>query len=494
MDKKLVFIFASIFLLCASLAQAADFNAALKPVTEDSDKANKYESAKFELSIENLLGKNDMYKLYFLNEDVSWSILTDPLSDKATGMDVSAGQTKTTTILLKPLTSWTPGIQNMVLEVKSTATGATQTITIPVFVTEIGEDKEYSLTLKMFTTIPAKFDPREKTKITIGIQNMIPVKRTGLKLVITDELGLINQNLPIALDPLARNDFDMYIELDSTQKPALDTLSISLFNANDELLKRPENNPFAFEISSYSVMKETEKVKNSFLKTTTTITVENSGNSDGSYIVKRKVGFFENLFLRTSPRAKWAKIAGEKFLAWQIIVPAQSIKTVKIVESYIGLVLLIIAIIALIAAYLYMRPPIVITKRAGITKTKEGGISELKVVINVKNRGRKSIQDVKVVDSVPDIADVEENFQAGTIKPDNITRNITNGTLVKWNLGRFEGKEERVISYRIRSRLTIIGYMKLRPAVAKFSNNNKESKTHSNSVKLHIKKKEFGLE
>ena len=491
MDKKLVFIFASIFLLCASLAQAADFNAVLTPVT---DKANRYELAKFELSIENLLGKNDMYKLYFLNEDPTWSILTDPISDKITGMDVPAGESKTTTILLQPKTSWTPGIQNIMLEIKSTETGATETIKIPVFVTEIGEEKEYSLTLKMFTTIPAKFDPREKTRITIGIQNMIPVKRTGLKLVVTDELGLINENLSIALDPLARNDFDMYIELDPAEKPALDSLSISLFNANDELLKRPENNPISFEISSYSLMKETTAVKESFLKTTTTITVANSGNSEDSYLIKRKIGFFENLFIRTSPRAKWAKSAGEKFLAWQIMVPAQGTASVRIVESYVGFVLLIIAIAALIAAYLYLRPPIVITKRAGITKTKEGGISELKVVINVKNRSSRSIQDVKVVDSVPDIADVAENFQAGTIKPDNITRNITNGTLVKWNLGRFEGREERVISYRIRSRLTIIGYMHLRPAVAKFSNNNKESKTHSNSVKLHIKKKEFGLE
>ncbi|PIN72466.1 hypothetical protein COV21_02115, partial [Candidatus Woesearchaeota archaeon CG10_big_fil_rev_8_21_14_0_10_45_5] len=77
MDKKFVFIFVSVFLLCAGLARALDFTAALSPITNT---ANMFEQAKYELSIHNSLNQQDIYTLDFIS-DPTWSITTDPASD-----------------------------------------------------------------------------------------------------------------------------------------------------------------------------------------------------------------------------------------------------------------------------------------------------------------------------------------------------------------------------------------------------------------------------
>jgi hypothetical protein len=488
MDKKFVFIFVSVFLLCAGLARALDFNATLNPITNT---ANMFEQAKYELSIHNSLNQQDIYTLDFIS-DPTWSITTEPPSDYFTGMDVPAGQTKTTMIILKPNIPMTYGAYEIKLNIKSAATGLEQQVRVPVVVTVPDQQQQYAMTMTLAADVPAEVDPRQPMKITISVENKMPVKRSGLKVVVKDALGLVNQEQNISVDPLGKNVFDINIEFNPIQSPAADTLTISLLTANDELIKRIDNKNF--DIIAYSPLNESESVRKSFLKTTTTITVSNSGNALGTKLVTRKVGFFQNIFLKTKPTAKWAEINGKRYLGWQVTVPPQSAVQIIMAVSFRGLVLLLVVIVLLAAAYFYLKPPIEVRKRAGITKTREGGISELKVILNVKNTSSKSIQDVKVVDSVPDIADIEENFQAGTIKPDNITKNIANGTLVKWNLGRFEAYEERVISYRIKSKLTIIGYFRLHSAVVKFISNNKESKVRSNSVQLHIKKEEFGLE
>ncbi|MEM3877720.1 MAG: hypothetical protein QXW07_04420, partial [Candidatus Woesearchaeota archaeon] len=210
----------------------------------------------------------------------------------------------------------------------------------------------------------------------------------------------------------------------------------------------------------------------------------------GTKLITKKVGFFQNLFLRTSPKAKWVKVGSQKLIGWNVEVQPRSEQKITMTTNYRGIALLLIAIAGLIAAYYYLKPPVEMTKKAKVIVQEEGGIAELKVLINIKNRGKNSIHNLRVVDIVPDIADVEDNFQAGTIKPDNITKNIASGTLIKWNIERMEPYDERLISYKIKSRLAIVGSFRLKPAVARYTINNKEYKAVSNEVWIRSRKEE----
>ena len=61
------------------------------------------------------------------------------------------------------------------------------------------------------------------------------------------------------------------------------------------------------------------------------------------------------------------------------------------------------------------------------------------------------------------------------------------GTLLKWNIDILEGFEERMITYKIKSKLSILGSLKLSPAVIKFKNSRGNIViSHSNINVLNI--------
>jgi len=461
--------------LLAPLLVRADFNIKVNPV---KSVVNVYsesaENAEFEVTIENLLTTQDKFTLSF-SKDLSWIIRTKDLSDYFTGIDIPALQQKTTTMTVAPGKLWPAGTYNIVVGIRSEATGIEKQASLPITV----QVPTASDVIKLSIELPEKIDPRTGGEMLITVESKIPLKRSGLKVVVNDSLGLINFEKEISVDSLSKANIKIPITMSPLQNPRDDYVRISLYDEDENLLKEEQR---VFSITGYSVLSESESTNNEFLKKTTTITISNSGNAPGTKIVVRKVGFFQNLFLRTTPKANWVRVDGKRLIGWKVDVPPNSQKTVTMRTSYRGLVLVIIIIAALVFAYYYFKPPVEIKKSASIVRQNEGGIAELKVMLSIKNRGGRVVRNIRLVDAVPDIADVEDNFQAGTIKPENITKSISSGTLIRWNIERMEPYDERLISYKINSKLAIVGNFRLKPAVARYVINEKEYKAVSNPV------------
>ena len=137
--------------------------------------------------------------------------------------------------------------------------------------------------------------------------------------------------------------------------------------------------------------------------------------------------------------------------------------------------------------YSIFRSDIVVKKHAVVLGTKEGGITEMKVIMNVRNRIGRPIKNIAIIDNVPNIADIQKEFQIGTLKPTKIVTHERKGNLIKWNIDFLEKYEERIITYKVRSKLSILGKFKLPPAVIKYENEKgRDVITHSNSVSLSI--------
>ncbi|MBI2545319.1 MAG: hypothetical protein HYW22_01825 [Candidatus Aenigmarchaeota archaeon] len=85
---------------------------------------------------------------------------------------------------------------------------------------------------------------------------------------------------------------------------------------------------------------------------------------------------------------------------------------------------------------------------------------EVMILIEVRNKALHEIKDVEVVDVVPHIAKVIESFE--TLKP-KISK-APHGTLVRWNLGNLKPREERVVTYKIKSLVDVSGPLNLPPA------------------------------
>ncbi|MBW2986276.1 hypothetical protein KY333_02810, partial [Candidatus Woesearchaeota archaeon] len=140
-----------------------------------------------------------------------------------------------------------------------------------------------------------------------------------------------------------------------------------------------------------------------------------------------------------------------------------------------------IAILIILISYFVFRSPVVMRKTATVIATKEGGISELKIIIEIINRSKKQIKHVKIIDNVPRIAELAKEYDVGTVKPDKVVQHERKGTLVKWSLDEVDPGEERVISYKVKSKLSILGGVTLPSAAAKFDVGKRHRTANSNT-------------
>ena len=96
------------------------------------------------------------------------------------------------------------------------------------------------------------------------------------------------------------------------------------------------------------------------------------------------------------------------------------------------------------------------------------GISKIKVAIYLRNRTSKPVSDVVLIDKIPTIANLLVDDSVGIVKPQKVIHGKSRKTLLKWNLGSLEPFEERILTYKIKSKLSIVGGLGLPPARVKF--------------------------
>lgn len=111
------------------------------------------------------------------------------------------------------------------------------------------------------------------------------------------------------------------------------------------------------------------------------------------------------------------------------------------------------------------------------------GSKEITITLEIKNRTHRAIHDVYVRDFLPPFATIIERFE--TIKPS--VRKVQGGSELIWKLGTLGSMDERVLTYRIKPAMEILGEIKLPKASIRYSDKNKQLKkviSKSISIKL----------
>ena len=139
-------------------------------------------------------------------------------------------------------------------------------------------------------------------------------------------------------------------------------------------------------------------------------------------------------------------------------------------------------LLLLFFVYLYTKSPVTLSKTSTTVK-KDSTLSDLKITLQLKNVTKKTLKNIEVVDLVPGIADIEKSLDLGTLKPHEI-KHTKKGTLVKWKLAEIDGHEDRLISYQIKSKLKILGTLKLPRAKVLFGKKGKRKTAYSNVFKI----------
>lgn len=474
---KVFLMILSLVLVCSSIAYATSFSI---KTTAVENKILIDEKASFIISITNLGETTDTYKLSL---GIDWGALTDPPKDWISGVDVEPQKIVNVSLSLTPSKDLPIGWCHKVkLTVKSQKTQEAADEILDICISSgIGMQNQYApgASIADITIEPKHIDPRENFVITLYLKNGNRLNLSGLKIKMDSDV--INKEDIITLNPLEQKALKYVFGIDPYTAPRTDELKVSLVWGDAIINVQKES----YDIAGYSTFTSSKETKKQFLKNIDYYTITNDGNVKKTESFKVKISALYWLFVATNPKAKVVSEDNIRYLKWDLTLEPQEKATIRVVTTYRPFWSITALIIIAIIAYYIFRSPIVIRKRAVVVATEEGGISELKVIISVRNRSNKTFDDVRIIDRVSNIAEVLKEHYLGTLAPSKVLYDTKKGTILKWDLDTIDKYEERIITYKIKSKLSVIGGFNLKPTIVKFRDTSgKDYFSRSNSVTI----------
>lgn len=419
------------------------------------------ERAYFNVTVRN---KREYAESYELFSPVSeWEVRTDPDIDKR--IELPSYSQKKVRVYVSPKGVLAAGDYGIQLNVKARVSNELEVVFLPVFLNEIEERQlEYKAAIRSEIDVPKRTDPRQKLEIKVRIENR------NLKDI--DELVVkvagdnINLQTVTSLGPLKEKTLVFTPEINPYDPPRKENIVITT-SVDDKQLTR---NFETIEIIGYSQLTGSEKKKKGFLSSEKTIDLVNDGNIplERPYYVETTA--WRKIFSKTRPLAALTEMDDVDYFEFDVSLKPEESQKIVITENYRPLFYLVVLVVAVIVLYYFMRSPIVIIKSISGVKTKDGAISELKVLLVLKNRTGRQYDDIVVLDRLPHITHLVNEFAVGMLKPTKVLVSEKRGTIVRWELDNIEGYEERVLTYKIRTRMEILGGLSLPLAILKYRN------------------------
>lgn len=472
MKKHILITTILILLLCASFAYAQDFEFETEAVRSEIDAG---ESAQFLIKITNNLKTIREYRIYSMN--VEWEVPTKIIK--------AYPETETVErLVIRPTKHIEPGkLYGITLNFKNTATEEivhTELLEIDVK-GNLDVVSSYRPSIRMNLDVPFSVNPKERFDIVVELENQNLLDHPNLTLKISSDLESLQTEQSVNLEPLGNKRMDLTYELDPLQAPGE-------YDFKTELLKDGlaiESSTGSIEIEAVTPDFSLEQTKKSrFFKTDYIKTFTSSSNIEDTQRILMPTGIVQSWFTDTDPKSEVITREGEKYLAVDLTLSPGDSKEVKVEVNYRIIVYLILLITLISIIYYRYKSPLSIRKGISDVNTKEGGISELKVMIELTNSGKKAAKNVTVTDYVPNIADIENEFSEGTLRPSRIFKHRSKGTVLKWDIDDISTGEDRLISYTIKSKLSIIGNLKMPRAKVQFKKNKKDLISYSNVVEV----------
>ncbi len=459
-------IFFVILFACSALAVKESTGAFSVEIKQITDKITMYGEAKLSINVENKLSKEDTYTLKF-GDLTQWPIYyTDPHTDYMSGFNVPSKASYTTKAYFRPDKEIGKGYRNVYITVKSKASSDKLEFAIPIYILSLSEaEKRYLPNVRVTFDFPEKIDPRDEQKLKVTLQNLNIKHIPDLEIHV--ESNSINFYNLTSLTSEQTKTLVFPIKLDPLQPPEKDFIKVKV-NTGPYVFNSERK---AFEIIDYTTkFSKKEELATSLLKKEKITTYTNIGNTEKTQTIRAIAPFWRIIFVSAYPKDySIVREEGVRYYSWDLTLQPMEEKSISIVTNHRIILYLIILILIAISAYYMFRSPIQITKIAKNIELHKGVISEVKVMLNIRNISNQPLEHVKVLDKIPNMANITQDFDIGTVKPSKIMKHESQGyTLVKWDLEELDPNEDRLITYRMKSKLSIFGNFELPRCKVKF--------------------------
>lgn len=462
-----------LFSLLSSLV-IAESSIASEPIKNE---ITSLEEASFNLTITNNAGQAQRYTIYSLQSGQGWNVDPFPLRDKI--IELAPGRSYTTKIIAKPLDDLTPGIYFVYVSIQSDL-GESYDQALKIYL-KPREPLDYLPTIRAVVDMVDKVDPREPVSIKLFLENRNPLDLTGLKIILQAGIPEFEKELSVDLSPLQKKTVEFSIVPNPYQQPKEYALFF-VFERNGETVKIIEQKMEIISLMPPFEVMSDEETK--YLKTSKILTVKNLGNVRNTQTVKEPVSLWSALF--TGSDGKMLREEEQRYLTWEMSLgPGESVE-IPVTVNYRIIAYVLAALLLFAGFYFYVQSPISIQKTAITSRSSEDGtLSEVKITLELRNHSKKLIKEVIVTDLVPSIANIDRGLELGTLKPQEI-KHTKAGTKVVWSLAELDGREQRLITYKIKAKLNILGTFSLPRATVEFKRKkgSRLSKAYSNVFRL----------
>lgn len=446
-----------LLLLCSAFALAQS-NVV---VTTLDNEITLSDEATFNVKITNNDRAEQVYTLYGL--DVLWDILPEHRQ-----FTLSPRESRDVFVRVKPLGPFKPSSYSLKLFIDTSRPGSNLPTgrydrELPVILYP-DEPADYVPSLRVNVEMGQEVNPQEPYSLKLSLENKNPLNLSNLAVRIQSDLPEFAQETVVSIPPLGSKVVEFTVTPNPFQSPKEYTLFF-VFEKSGQVVKIIERKIQILPIrQDFSVEKVEEEV---LLKTFAQLTVTNGGNVADTQKIKILVSLLDALF--TTGDADIVEENGQRYLAWDLSLDAGNSVVINYIVNYRILAYLLGVLVLFGLFYFIVRSSVQISKTATtVTSGEDGTLSEIKITLEVRNISKKPLKDVIITDLVPGIANVERGLELGTLKPIEV-KHTKKGTKVIWSLAELDGHEHRLITYKIKAKLNILGTFSLPRATGEYA-------------------------
>ncbi|MFB6241770.1 MAG: hypothetical protein ABEJ36_03120 [Candidatus Nanosalina sp.] len=411
------------------LGTVAGFEASIDPVKRQATPQNP---AIFQIEIKNTADTSETFSLNYEFTRSGW-IYFD------TSVTIAAGETEKVNVTINP---GEDAIQ--------------QSYRFTIFVSRNGGssdfksltdytvvERQYEINIKEFTVDKTSYRPGEKLKGSITVQNIAPQIISDYRLY-SSFINKSKVKKGIAFAPGALKTYDFSYIIPEDAAPGERNFSITL-----EYEDRKQTRSTGILVEKVRNITRKRFKNDRVLYTTGRFLISNEGNTEVKLHENMTFPAYLDAVLTFEPEpdSKFSQGSATVY-SWKFTLePEENMVIHYRVNYWIPLTIAAVILLSVVA----------LRKLSGsvriIKKVEEMEEGKLKISIELKNNSEHLQDDLKVRDFVPNVAELDEDFEM--TRPD--TKRTTDGIELEWDLDNFKPGEERVIQYEIEPKVEVEG-------------------------------------
>ncbi|MFQ3275144.1 MAG: hypothetical protein ACI9SF_000286 [Candidatus Nanohaloarchaea archaeon] len=306
---------------------------------------------------------------------------------------------------------------------------------------------EYDLRLTSFQVSGQELEPGNAVNISATIQNTASNTLDNF----TVEVEGFGDRVEKKGAVLGSGDsirYNFKLDVPDMHPPGDERISIRIKNDGREAQSASQE----VEIGEVNEIRKNTSENDKLLVKTETVSLRNTGNVDSEENVTRSLPVYLDPLTDFEPVPDETETSGaDQRYVWNVgLEPGQS-KQISYTVSYIPALGFVGLLFLGVLGFRKLQTDIKVSKTATYQD------SRAKIRIELENNSSTSLEDLKVTDFVPDIAEVSQEFEMA--RP--VVTKTSNGTRLEWEIGDLAPGEQRVLVYTIKPLVEVEGGVNL---------------------------------